>query len=666
MLKLPEGALDILGKGSVLDIAISPDGSTLAVGGFRALYFYELSTMLPIAVWETPVRRLTYSNDGQWLATSNGNGCVRVWDVHHGKCVSKKNLNMARMFGARRKVINHLAFSPNKQYLAASNGRDYTIEVWNPETGEPVIALYDDVDTEHGSCSVVRPIAFSPDSNMLACASPEGFLVETERKTDFISLWNLESRELIACLKGFPNFLYSLCFSDCGKFLAAGAQNGVVQVWNVAREFLHREYSAIGNSAMHVSYSEEGILRATETSRYNSNGNSYINVWDVESGETLHTYLEDKKFGINAFHFTNGSRLGIATPSEFHVWNAENANLQKVAHLHIGPPTALAFSPNANILVDGYWNGLILFWDTARFTAGTPVTEKHTESKNGSETLIELSEQQPIVFKPKGTVNSLTVTNTGKVYATSIEETACHVWEVQPAIGKSQDFIHLQTDSELVLTTSFTPPTAPDETVLSPNANLLICSDDEGLLYVWDTERKELLCTLVADTDRIRSLIISPDSKKLMSISSEGPNACLWTIPDGERINEFQGDDTGVAAFSPDSRTIACVLRGEIMFWDIATREFFLKLPIRQGSWDSLAFSPCGRYLASGAYVLQDGSIVGEMPVNLWNISTRETVTTFFGHTRSIDTLAFSADGTVLASGSCDGTIVLWDMKPYL
>lgn len=135
---------------------------------------------------------------------------------------------MARMFGASRKVINQLAFSPNKQYLAASNGRDYTIEVWNPETGELVITLYDDINTEHGSCSVVRPIAFSLDSHMLACASPEGFLVETERKTDFISLWNLESRELITCLKGFPNFLYSLCFSACVKFLAAGAQNGVV------------------------------------------------------------------------------------------------------------------------------------------------------------------------------------------------------------------------------------------------------------------------------------------------------------------------------------------------------------------------------------------------------------------------------------------------------
>ena len=276
--------------------------------------------------------------------------------------------------------------------------------------------------------------------------------------------------------------------------------------------------------------------------------------------------------------------------------------------MHIDPPTALAFSPNADILVGGYWDEGILFWDTARFAGGNPASKKHTESKNGSETLIELSGQQPIVFKPTGSVNSVSVTNTGKVYATSIEETAVNVWEVKPSVGTSQNFIHWQTGSKLVLTTSFTPPTAPDETVFSPNANLLICSDVEGSLYVWDMQRKELLRTLISDRGYIRSLVLSPDSKELMSISSQGPKAYLWNITDGEKIHEFPGDNISFAAFSSDSSMIACVLRGEILLWDIATREILLKLPRKQATLGSLAFSPCGRYLASGAWwMLQDG-----------------------------------------------------------
>ena len=226
--------------------------------------------------------------------------------------------------------------------------------------------------------------------------------------------------------------------------------------------------------------------------------------------------------------------------------------------------------------------------------------------------------------------------------------------------------IHWQTSSKLVLTTSFTPPTAPDKTVFSPNANLLICSDVEGSLYVWYLQRKELLRTLVADTGRIHYLVLSPDSKELMSISSQGPKAYLWNITDGEKIHEFPGHHISFAAFSPDSSMIACVLRGEILLWDIATRKILLKLPRKQATLGSLAFSPCGRYLASGTWWLLDGKDVGEMPVYLWDISSGENVATFCGHTRSVNSLVFSSDSTVLASGSIDGTIVLWDIKPYL
>ena len=669
MSKLPEGALDILGKGLVLDIAISPDGDTLAVGGFKALCFYKLSTMLPINVWETPVRRLAYSHDGRWIATSNGNGCVKVWDVQRGTCVSSVILSVERTVGGHRRVIHQLAFSPNSQYLAATTGRDYIVDVWNPETGELVSILNDDTDTEHGSCSLVRPIVFSPDSQMLACASPDGLVVEGKRKTDFISVWNMERDELNTCLKGFPDFVYSFCFSSCGQFLVAGGQNGVVQVWNVDQECLHQEYSAKGNYAMNVSYSEGGFLRAVDTSR----SNSYLNVLEMESEESLYTYHEDKKHGLKASHFPKGSRLVFATPSEFYVWNAENPNQQQVPHLHIDPPKALAFSPNANILVSGCWNEGIFLWDTARFAGGNPASKKHTESKNGYETLIEQSGQQPIVFKTTGSLESVSVSNTGKVYATSIEENTVNVWEVKPSESThkvsedmSQDLNYWQTVSKLVLTASFTPPTAPYETVFSPNANLLICGDIEGSLYVWDVQREELLRTMVADGEDISSLVLSPDSQELVSIYSYGPKAFLWNITDGEKIHEFPSNGISRAAFSPCSSMIACGLKGEILLWDIATREILLKLPRKQAVLGSLAFSPCGRYLASGAWWLLDGKSVGEMPVYLWDISNGENVATFCGHTREVNSLVFSSDSTVLASGSYDGTIALWDMKPFI
>ncbi len=71
-------------------------------------------------------------------------------------------------------------------------------------------------------------------------------------------------------------------------------------------------------------------------------------------------------------------------------------------------------------------------------------------------------------------------------------------------------------------------------------------------------------------------------------------------------------------------------------------------------SVNSIAFSPDGRFIASGS---DSGAI------QMWDAQTGQIVTTFMGHTNTVYSVAFSPNGQMLASGSWDGTIRLWNVQ---
>ena len=71
------------------------------------------------------------------------------------------------------------------------------------------------------------------------------------------------------------------------------------------------------------------------------------------------------------------------------------------------------------------------------------------------------------------------------------------------------------------------------------------------------------------------------------------------------------------------------------------------------GTITSVAFSPTGRILASGS---------ADQRVRLWDLTTGQHLHTFSDHTSKISALAFASDD-VLASGSSDGTVFIWNLN---
>ena len=372
--------------GSVVTVSFSPDGQTLASGGYdTTARLWDVATGAEIRRFEghtDAVEWVSFSPDGQTLVTASDDSTVRLWEVATGQ-------ELRRLAGHTNPVYSAV-FAPDGQTIATASF-DGTVKLWaaQPQPQYPPLVGVDPSsfsnavkfapdgrsivgagvsglrrwDAQTGQS--VRQYDYDDQAGFSAAISPDGSLVLGGAGTGTLVGWDAQTGEELFSLAGHQVEVPGVAISPDGRYaLTAGASDGTARLWDLSTRQAAQVFSPEAGIILDTAFSPDGryALAAGMDSR--------VLMWAVEAGRLVRTFELAGPVGAPSLAVSPDGQLVAAGTrvGEIALFDLDSGQAQRVIIGHAAGVRDLAFSPDGKLLLSGSVDGTARLWEISSGT----------------------------------------------------------------------------------------------------------------------------------------------------------------------------------------------------------------------------------------------------------------------------------------------------------